>query len=63
MCYWDEMLSEEECERGAGDPNWTHYLETLEKPPEVKKVMQSLVSGDPHRHHVRTINVNEECRI
>ena len=57
------MLSEEECERAAGDPNWKHYLETLEKPPEVKEGMLSLVSEDFHGHHVCTINVTVECRI
>ena len=51
LCYWDEMLSEEECESAAGDPNWKHYLQTLMKSPKVKKVMQSLISGYFDEHY------------
>ena len=57
------MLSEEECESAVGDPEWKHYLQTLVKPPEVKKVMQSLVSGYFYGYHVCKVNVEEECRI
>jgi hypothetical protein len=51
LCYWDEMLSEEECESAAEDPNWKHYLQTLIKSPEVKQVMQRLMSGYYDGYH------------
>ena len=64
MCYWDEMLTEEECESALGGPNCEDYLRTLVKPPEVKEAMRSLISGDPHKYyHVCKVNVKEECRI
>jgi hypothetical protein len=45
------MLSEEECESAAEDPNWKHYLQTLIKSPEVKQVMQRLMSGYYDGYH------------
>jgi hypothetical protein len=45
------MLSEEECESAAEDPNWKPYLQTLIKSPEVKKVIQSLISGYFDEHY------------
>jgi hypothetical protein len=58
LCCWNEILSEEEYERAAGDPHWEHYLETLVKARDVKKTMQNLISG-----HFNVYNEYKVCEF